>query len=364
MVKKYKNPDIIILMSVSILILFGLVMIYSSSAVYAYDNFGDFAYFFKKQLVWMLIGFFTMILFINIDYNDLKKVITPFYVLTILLLVFVLVYGKSIGGAQRWIKIGVLTFQPSEMARITVLIMLAYFIDRKRSRINTLKRGILPALVIVGIPSSLILLQPDLGIPFLIVSVCLAMLYMGGAHIKHLTGIVVLSLPMLAFSIIKYPYRLKRMLTFLNPWADPQGAGYQITQSMLALGSGGFAGKGLGGSNIKLLYLPTPHTDFIFPIIGEELGFIGCMALIGLFVLIAVRGLMISRRAANLFGTILCAGFTFMLTFQAFLNLAVATGTLPTKGISLPFLSFGGSSLIFNMAAVGIILNISRQAKE
>lgn len=364
MIKRYKSPDLSLLLIVAVLILFGLIMIYSSSAIIAHDNYNDFSYFFKKQLAWILIGTVFMFIAIKADYNHWKRLIVPAYLITLVLLVLVLFFGKSIGGAQRWLRIGVFNFQPSELARMMTILMLAYFIDRKRSKIGDLVKGIIPALVIIGLPVLLILAEPDLGMPFIIISVGLVMLFMGGARVMHLIGIVFASLPLLAIAILAYPYRWKRMISFLDPWSDPLGSGYQIIQSMLALGSGGFIGKGLGGSTMKLLYLPTPHTDFIFPIIGEELGFWGCLILVGFFIIFSIRGLSIARRAGNLFGTVVCAGLTFAISFQALINMLVATGVLPTKGISLPFLSFGGSSLVLNMISVGIILNISRQVKD
>ncbi|MFH1282911.1 MAG: putative lipid II flippase FtsW [bacterium] len=361
--KRYHSPDLSMMFAVFFLIFFGLIMIYSSSAIVANDSYNDFSYFLKKQIIWVLLGSVLMFIFINVDYKQWKQAVIPIYMLTIILLVLVLFVGKSVGGAQRWLSLGAVNFQPSELAKISTILMLAYFIDRKRSKMDTLSKGIIPGLIIMGLPIVLILAEPDLGIPFIIASVGLVMLFIGGARFVHLSGIVVVSAPFLLGLIFVYSYRWKRLISFINPWDDPQGSGYQIIQSLLAFGSGGFAGKGLGGSTMKLLYLPTPYTDFIFPIIGEELGFVGCLGLIVLFVFFSIRGLAVARKADTLFGSLVCAGLVFAISFQALINMAVSTGMLPTKGISLPFLSFGGSSLVLTMAAVGMILNISRQSK-
>jgi cell division protein FtsW len=244
---------------------------------------------------------------------------------------------------------------------MALILWLASFLDRRKSQIRDLLKGYIPPLLGMGLICGLILREPDLGTPLMLGAVGMMMLFLAGAQWKHMVSTVLLSLIPLYFEVFRVGYRYRRIMSFLNPWEDRQGTGYQLTQSMLAFGSGGLFGKGLGASTLKLLYLPDPHTDFIFPVIGEELGFVGTASLVLLFVFWGVRGWQAAKRAPDLFGQLLAAGITSWVLLQAAINMGVSCGMLPTKGLPLPFVSFGGSSLVITMAAVGILLNISGQ---
>jgi cell division protein FtsW len=305
------------------------------------------------------MGVFLMLVLARIDYNKLQKFSRPLMVFSFSLLVLVLLIEP--GEIKRWLRFGMVNFQPSEMAKICLILYIADVLDRKGSKLQDFKKGLLPILIVAGVFLILIYAEPDLGTAVILGLVVLAMLFMGGVRLSHLLSLVLASIPLLYFAVFHVAYRRERILTFINPWADAQRIGYQIVQALLALGSGGFFGKGLGASRAKLFFLPEPYTDFIFSIIGEELGFLGASLIIFLFVIIAWRGLHIATRAPNQFGNLLAAGITFLITFQAVLNISIVTACLPTKGITLPFLSYGGSSLVFSLAGVGILLNISRQ---
>ncbi len=361
--QKLYRPDIFLGVVTISLVVIGIVMIYSASAVMALEKYGNSLIFFRKQLIWALLGMIALLIMIRYDYHKLQKKSRLLLGISGMLLVLVLtdLFSSTIkGDIHRWIRLGPLGFQPSEIAKICVIIYLAGFIDRKQSKITNFKKGVMPALMVLGLFCLLILKEPDLGTPILLATVGFLMLIMGGAKFWHLSVLFLSSLPIVYFSILNTPYRRQRILAFLQPLADPRGISYQINQSLLALGSGGIKGVGLGSSTQKLLYLPEPHTDFIFPIIGEELGFLGAVVIIGLFVLFVWRGTRIAVRAPDLFGNLLASGITFMIGLQALINIGVVTACLPTKGLPLPFLSFGGSSLFCAMLGVGILLNISK----
>ena len=362
--KYWHSPNKALFLLTCGLVIFGIIMIYNASAILAERRFNDSTLFLKKQFLWAILGLFLMICVSRIDYNILQRLSPYIMVTSFFLLVIVLIVGRNVGGASRWLKVGFLSFQPSEFAKISMIIYLACSLDKKHSRLKNFKRGLLPHLIVLGTFCFLILLEPDLGGAILLASVGLIMFFMGGVKIGYLVYLLLGVLPFLYLVIIKVSYRRRRILSFINPWSDPQCNGYQIIQSLLALGTGGLFGRGLGNSRQKLLFLPEPHTDFIFPIIGEEWGLIGTLFILSLFILFALQGRNISLKAPNLFGSLLAAGITFMITFQAILNIAVVTACLPTKGLPLPFLSFGGSSLLFNLIGVGILLNISRQTKH
>ena len=337
----------------------GLVMVFSASANMSEERFGSAYLFVRKQILWDALGVVALLLTTRLDYHRWQKASFVLIVISFLLLAAVLVVGPVVKGARRWIPLGFMNIQPSELAKLAVIAWLADFLDRHRSQMKDLRKGFLPPVIMLGLVCGLILKEPDLGTPILLAATGLILLYLGGAQPAHMAGMIALCLPPLYYELFHVGYRYRRMVAFLNPWADASGAGYQLTQSLLAFGSGGFLGKGLGASQLKLLYLPDPHTDFIFPVIGEELGFVGAIAVILIFVLWGWRGWRIAQRAPDLFGQLLASGITCWVLIQAAINMGVSCGLLPTKGLPLPFVSFGGSSLIITLAAAGILLNIS-----
>ncbi len=349
-----------------ILIGFGLVAIYSTSAIFAEEKFGDSLFFLKRQLLWVSLGLAAMLITWGIKYELIKVVSKPLLFLTIALLVLVLFpqFGREAGGARRWLKIGGFSFQPSELGKIALLIYLSDYLTRKQKSIKGFSKGFLPPLLVLGGMIGLILLQPDLGTGLLLGVASFTLFFIAGVRVAYLMGLSLSSLPALYFLIVGVGYRQRRILAFLDPWKDASGVGYQITQSFMALGSGGMMGRGLVWSRQKLFYLPASYTDFIFSIVGEELGFLGTASIVILFLFFLWAGMRIASRASDLFGYLLGIGITLTITLQAIINMGVVTGSLPTKGIPLPFISFGGSSLVFNLVGVGLLLNISRRRKN
>jgi len=363
---KPKSMDIQLLVIVLVLVMIGLIMIFSASSIMAGERFGDPFFFLKRQMIWLVIGCFAMCVGMYFDYSYLQKISFPILILSIILLILVTFpsIGVCIGGARRWIRLGFIGFQPSEFAKLSLIIYTAGWIDRKQSRLLKGYTVYIPKLFIVGIILFLIYIEPDLGTTALLFVIVLALHYAGGLKLKYLTAVFIASIPGLYYAILSSPYRRRRLFAFLNPWDDAQGSGYQIIQSLLALGSGGITGVGIGSSKLKLLYLPEPHTDFIYPIIAEELGLIGSLGVILLFAYLCYRGVKISLFSRDLFGRLLAFGLIMMIAFQAMVNIAVTTGMLPTKGMPLPFISFGGSSLVVMLFSVGVILNISKHRIE
>lgn len=345
------------------LVIFGLVMIYSASAIYASQQYNNSWYFFEKQILWAVAGFVSMFVFMRTDYHNLQRYCRFLIIFSIILLAIVItgVFGREVGGAKRWIQLGPASFQASELAKIALIVYIADYLDRKQSKLQKAIRGVFPILMIVGLVCGLILIEPDLGTSVSLGLVSLGMLFLGGLSFWYVASLILAAIPMVIYLIHSRPYRLRRLLAFFDPWADPQNVGYQIIQSLIALGSGGLLGVGLGNSKQKLLYLPASHTDFIFPIIGEELGFIGAVGVVSLFLIFAWRGLKISLHSPDLFGAILTAGITLMITSQALINIGVSCALFPTKGLPLPLVSYGGSNLAFTLTSIGILLNVSRQ---
>ena len=345
------------------LLMFGLVMVYSSSAIYASETFGDSLFFLKRHLIALGIGFIFsfLIMRLNCDYirKYSKKIL--FFAIFLLILVNIPGIGKTVGGAKRWINLGQISFQPSEIAKFAILIYLADFIYRKNNWIKDFFHGYLPPLTILGFTTLLILFEPDLGTAITIVVIGILILFVSGARLSHLMATILLSLPVLYFLIFNVPYRKRRLLVFLNPWMDKMGSGFQIVQSFLALGSGGLFGVGLGQSRQKLFFLPASHTDFIFSIIGEELGFIGTLLLVALFFVLIWQGMRAAFKVKDVFRKNLIFGIIFMIGFEVIVNIGVAIGLLPTKGLPLPFVSYGGTSLVMHMIAIGLLLNATRE---
>ena len=354
-------PDRGLLVGTLLLASVGLVMVFSASAGMSEERFGSAYLFLKKQFAWDAMGLLVLFLCLRIDYHRWQKWAYAFLGASILALVGVLAVGPMIKGARRWIHLGPVSFQPSELAKLSLILVLATYLDRHKSQIKDLQKGFIPLMAIIGLVCGLVVIEPDLGSSILLASVGVILLFLAGARWIHLLCTMAASTVPLYFLLFRVAFRRRRLMAFLNPWADAQHAGYQIIHSMMAFGSGGLWGKGLGASTLKLLYLPDPHTDFIFPIIGEELGFIGALAVIALFVYWGWRGWQTAKRAPDLFGQLLASGITSWVLLQAVINMGVSCGILPTKGLPLPFISFGGSSTVITMAAVGILLNVSAQ---
>jgi len=357
-------PDVWLFGVAIVLLSAGVVMVYSASAIVAADRFHDPFFFLKKQLFWAGLGLGCLWGGMLLDYRWLERLVMPLLVLSFALLVLVLVppFGQSINGTRRWFHLGPASFQPVELAKFSLVLYLASFLTRRQEIIARFSGGLLPILLVAGGLAALTLLQPDLGNALALIILTLALAYMAGARVQHMAAIAGCALPVVIALIAMKPYRLRRMVAFMNPWDDPQGSGFQIIQSFLALGSGGWVGVGLGDSKQKLFYLPEPHTDFIFAIIGEELGLVGATSVVALFALLIWRGLRVGLRAPDAFGAYLGLGLTIMLATQTLVNLGVVTGVLPTKGLPLPFISFGGSALFVTMLCAGVLLNISQLA--
>ncbi|MPM15219.1 putative peptidoglycan glycosyltransferase FtsW [bioreactor metagenome] len=305
-----------------------------------------------------------MLVTMSIDYHIYKRW-TPWIVLiTLGLLVVVLFAGADINGAVRWIRLGPLSFQPSELAKYVVVLYLALLIDQRKGKIKKFAEGTIFYLAIAGVFALLILLEKNLSITAIVMMVAFVMILAGGAKISHLLSLIPMGLAAGMGLIFIESYRLKRLTSFLNPWADTSGDSYQLIQSLYALGSGGLFGVGLGNSRQKALFMPEPHNDFIFAIIGEELGLIGCIFIICLFIFIAIKGTSIAVKARDNYGYLLAIGIISVISIQAIINIAVVTGSMPVTGVPMPLISYGGTSLVFNLSAIGILLNISRQGKE
>jgi len=336
-------------------------MIYSASSYYAYEKFSDSAFYLKRHVLHCIFGVLIANLFLKHDYKKLKRFTRVFVILSIVGLILALLpgIGREAGGARRWVKLGFIGFQPSEFSGFFLIIYLADLLDRKQPVIRHFLYGFMPPLVILGFTVLLILLQPDLGSAVSILTVGLIMMFIAGVNMAYILPFLVLAIPVFYFLIFKVAYRLRRIVSYLDPWSDTQGAGFQIVQSFLALGSGGIFGLGLGCSKQKLFYLPQAHTDFIFSIIGEEIGLIGTLAIVVLFAIFIWLGIKISLKAKELFGRFLALGMTVSIGLEAIINIAVSTGAIPTKGLPLPFISYGGTSLIFNILAVALLINIS-----
>ncbi len=358
------TPDLWLFGLVLGLVSFGVVMVYSASAIMAADRFHDPMHFLKKQGIWAGLGMAALFAGLLLDYRRLQRFVAPLLVLSFVLLVLVLVppFGQEINGTRRWLRLGPVSFQPVELAKLSLLLYLAAFIARRGDAMASFTRGLLPLLMMAGAMAGLTMLQPDMGNAVVLMVLTLGLAYLGGARGSHMGLIAGAALPLCAVAIAMRPYRLRRVLAFMHPWDDPQNSGFQIIQSFLALGSGGWFGRGLGESKQKLFYLPESHTDFIFAIIGEELGLLGALIVVALFALLIWRGLRAGLRAPEPFGAYLALGLTAMLATQALVNLCVVTGMLPTKGLPLPFISFGGSALTMTLFSTGVLLNISQHS--
>jgi cell division protein FtsW len=340
-------------------------MIYSASSIYAWEKYRDGLFFLKRHLSFVLIGALLAFLAMGSDYRKLQRSAKPILLVAFLLLILVLIpgVGREVAGARRWFRFGIFSFQPSEFANLAMIIYVADFICRKKAEAKTFLHGFMPVILVLGFMALLIMVQPDLGTTIALGLVVFIMLYIVGVRWYYLLSVILLSLPVLFILIFSVPYRRVRILAFLNPWLDPKGGGFQIIQSQIALGSGGIFGVGLGHSVQKLFYLPAAHTDFIFSIIGEELGLLGTVGVIILFMIFIAQALKIIKGATDAFGYLLALGLLLMITFKAAINVGVSCALLPTKGLPLPFISYGGSSFIFDMVSVGLLMNIGRSGE-
>jgi cell division protein FtsW len=358
---KMGQIDFVLFATVMLLVAIGVVMVYSASSYTSAFKLNDPEYFLKKQLMWACIGFVFMVTAIKIDYHIIKKYTGIIMVGTALLLLVVLAC-PAINGAKRWIPLGFAAIQPSEIAKYAIVLYMAKSLDLKGEKVKDFFYGICPYLLVSGFYAGLILLEPNLSIASVIMIVTVIILFAVGARFIHMFAIGSALVAAVGVLTITASYRLKRLMNFMDPFADSQGDGYQLVQSLLALGSGGVTGAGIGQSRQKCLYIPEPWTDFIFPIICEELGLIGGCFIILLFIIFVWRGIKTAVTAKDMYGNILAIGITSVIAVQAIINIAVVTGSMPVTGVPLPFISYGGSALVFNMFAVGILLNVSRQA--
>jgi len=341
----------------------GLVMVFSASGIVAEMKYTDSTYYLQRQIVWMVLGFSMLFVVSQIDYRQWKQWVPWILMGCLGGLLLVLAFGPQINGARRWLTFGFFSIQPTEMTKLAVVLYLAAFLANPNHRITDWRRGFLPPVAVVSSLCLLIVVEPDLGSIVIIGLVFVCMMFVAGARLRHLAC---LGLPMILgfFALIAIsPERWERFTTFLNPFQDREGAGYQLVQSLLALENGGVFGVGLGQGKQKLLYLPEGHTDFVLALIGEELGLIGTLGLLGLFVILVFKGFRVAALAPDVFGRFLALGITLLLTLQAMINAGVVSGMLPTKGLTLPLVSYGGSSLLTTMLAIGILLSIARQGR-
>ena len=364
--QKKSTVDRGLLVTVLILVSIGLLMILSASSIRAIQDYNDAYFFFRRQLSFAGIGLLCMLFFSRIDYHNYLKHSRKIVLIALFLLIIVLIpgVGQTAGGSRRWLDLGFFNFQTSEFAKLAVAIYVSSFISRKDDRIKTLVRGVIPPMIVVSSMFLLIALQPDFGTAFTIFAAAILMLIVGGIRIFHLGVVGTPVVIFMFYYITSATYRMNRVLTFFDPWRDPRGSGYHIIQSLMALGTGGLLGVGPGNSRQKFLYLPEPGTDFIFAIIGEEMGLLGAAAVIILFGYLAYRGIRISLDAPDVFGSLLASGLIIIIIIQTFINIAAVTNIMPVTGITLPFISYGGSSLLMMMTAAGILLNISRHRKR
>ena len=356
------NPiDFTLIIVILLLLGFGLTMVLSASSPSALAEYADSYAFFKKQLIFAVLGLIFMAIFSKLDYRFFNKFYKVVYWISLVLLVLVKVAGRTVNGAQRWLGTEAFSFQPSELVKFLIIIFYAGWLVKDRDELPFFWKGLVKHFVPVAIIVVLLLLEPHLSASIVIAGIVCIMMLVAGMKFKHLfmAGISG-GIPILFFLIAKEPYRLKRFVTFLNPWQDMTGDGWQVVQSLYAIGSGGLFGAGLGNSKQKYLYIPEPHNDFIFSILAEELGFVGCAFVLILFGIFIWRGILIAMKAPDMFGSLIAVGITSQVAIQVILNIAVVTSSIPATGVPLPFFSYGGTALFFLLCEMGVLLNISR----
>ncbi len=356
--RSLKYVDYTVFFIVAFLLMLGLVSLFSASALYASNKGLDSLFYTKKQALYMLLGLGLMAAAAKVNLERIRPYIKPALIATIVLLAVTLAM-PPVAHVRRWIPLGFMKLQMSEFAKVMTVLYLADFFDRNASRVHDGWRELLKPLGVVMVMLALIAAEPDLGTPILIFGVSGLLLIAAGVRLRYLLAPLAAAVPIVIEELIRKPYRIARLKNFLSPWEDASGTGYQLVQSLLAVGSGGWFGKGLGASKLKLMYLPEPHTDFIFPVVAEELGLVGGLLIVGLFTALLFKGARIARNAPSLYTALAALGMTLVITLQAFFNLSMAIGLIPTKGIPLPFFSYGGSSILASMLMVGVILNVS-----
>jgi cell division protein FtsW len=362
----WRRGDRALVLSVLALTAFGLVMVFSASEVQGWLWFHNAAYYFERQLLWLALGVVLLWAAAHVDYHRLRPLAWPLAGVTVLLLVLVLLphFGVEVNGARRWLRLGPMQMQPAELAKVASIIFMALWLERHRERIGSLEDGVVPFLALLGFVTLLVILERDLGTTMIVAGILLSQFLVAGGRKRHVLLLLLIVGLCLYVFIRMEPYRLHRILAFVDPWSDPLNTGFQAIQSVVALGSGGVTGLGLGHSIQKYQWLPFAHTDFIFAIVGEETGFIGTTVVLALFGLFTYRGYRVALKAPDAFGSLLACGVTTWIAFQALINIAAVTVTLPTTGIPLPFISYGGSSLAITLLAVGILMNVSTQSEK
>jgi cell division protein FtsW len=361
MMEGKRRFDYVLLIVTLALVGIGIVMVYSTSAIIAADRFGDPYYFLKRQALYAGIGFVLMILMIFFPYEILKRFAYPILILSILTLIGVLIpgIGHRAGGSMRWLKIQFFSFQPSEFAKLGLIIFLAYFLTKKEEKIRSFSFGFLPTVLFSGLVIALVVREPDFGAALFLTAMVFILLFISGVRVIYIAGACMLAAPVVYYFLMNVGYRYRRLMSFVRPWEDATGTSFQIIQSFLSFGSGGLFGLGLGEGRQKLFFLPAPHTDFIFSVIGEELGLVGAMVMVLLFFILTLRGIRIGLCLEDRFGAYLALGITLMISLQAVINMGVVLGLLPTKGLTLPLVSYGGTSLVTNLVGVGMLLHLS-----
>jgi len=353
--------DRVLFTATLLLLCVSVVMVYSASAVVALERFQQPYLFLTKQALWSVLGLAVLVVAMRVDYRTYRNEAFIWCLLGLVVLMLVgVLFSAPINGTRRWFAVGGLGIQPSELAKVACVFFTALMLERRMHRIDDLSYSLLPIGLILGLVVALILLQPDFGTSISLALVVAVMVFAAGLHYRYFVGLALAALPAIYIVLVSAPYRRRRLLAFWDPWADPLGDGFQIIQSLVAVGTGGVFGRGLMAGVQKLFYLPEPHTDFIYAVISEELGLVGATAILICFCVIAWRGLRIAARAEDTFGSFVALGLTTMIAAQAFVNISVVLGLMPTKGIPLPLVSFGGSSLLINLLGMGVLLNISQ----
>jgi cell division protein FtsW len=362
MAKRLSSDTTLFAVTVALLGL-GLVMVWSASSALAQETYGNAYYFLFRQSLWAFLGLLVMAAVMRFDYRLLRQpaVVYAAVVATTLLLILVL-FLRPVNDTHRWVRLWKLSFQPAELAKLTLILYLAYHLEKRGERVNEFLPSLFPVLLLLGWFTFLVFIQPDLGSAATLVLIGCVMLFVAGVRMRYFATLALVALPLLYEAVIGAAYRGRRIDAFLNPWSDARGSGYQIIQSLIAVGTGGVSGLGLMEGHQKLFYLPYPYSDFVFAVIGEELGLLGAAAVVVAFVLFLWRGVRAAWKAPDPFGMYLAAGLTLSVVLQAFINVSVVLGLLPTKGIPLPFISAGGSSLLLTLLAVGLVLNVSQHA--
>ncbi len=362
MARKLKSDKVLFTATV-LLVFFGVVMVYSASAVLAMQRYGDAYLFLKKQAMWAAFGLVGLAVVMHVDYRNYRQPAFIWSSLAVAVAALVLVlFSAPVNSARRWFSIGGLGIQPSELAKLSVIFFVAWFLERRMNRVNEFTHALLPIAGVVTPLVLLILVEPDFGTSVTVAIIAAVMVFAAGLNFSYLAVTFALAVPTVAFLVITSPYRFRRLMTFVNPWADPLGDGFQIIQSLIAIGTGGVWGRGLMQGVQKLFYLPEPHTDFIYSVVAEELGLFGALLTLLCFCVIAWRGVRVSMHAPDPFGAFVALGLTTMITVQAFMNVSVVLSMMPTKGIPLPLVSAGGSSLVITLVGLGVLLNVSQHA--